>query len=104
MAAITTMVAVASLAVGATAAVSQHRNTQAAQAEQRKRLKEQKTAAQEAAGLKGVEEDTGAKVKLGADDDRTANGKPISKKGTAVRTSTTGLGTLGVSPSKIGGL
>lgn len=117
MAAITTIIAGASLALGAAGTVAQMQAQKKAekQAKERNRIakenaEKQETRAREAAALRGPDQQE-ARVKLGADGESVRRGGSGSnQKGSATRTTSTGVnqrrlfGTGGTSASRIGGL
>ncbi|SEN68106.1 hypothetical protein SAMN05216227_102049 [Pseudorhodobacter antarcticus] len=97
-----TALAIGALAVGVGSAVMASKDRKKQRTQLAATQEKQETGATEAARLKRMKEDTGARVKIGSvDDPDTTNG--ATKKGAGKRTSSGGV-VGGVSASAIGGL
>lgn len=103
MAALTSILVGASLAVGAVGAAVSYNQQKQAQRQTNAQIAEQKIEASEAAKLKGTKQSSGASVKLGATAAASA-ATAAAAKGTATRKSKPNLGGFGVSAAKVGGL
>lgn len=103
MAAFTTLAAVATAAVSGIGAISQSRQQRKQRREARRAQEKAEIEAREAGKLKGPDSND-VRVKVGAATKKNVLGGDDELKGTAKRSGTTGLGGLGVSAAKVGGL